>query len=496
MDNPVDNSVQIVESLGETCVPQTCVLWVAGRLSPPTRTVYDHSMWTTESSSTFRPVGKNRGMESLGREVVRLAAPAFGAMVAPSVLLLTEAAFIGAIGTSALAGYAAGAAVFGIASSLSYFLAYASTSVVSRRFGAGQPREAVADGINYITLGLGVGLGVGALIWFGAPTFVGWVGVSDSALANAVDWLRGGVFAAPALMGSMATIGLFRGLQDTRVTLYVTLFVVSVNIALCALFLFGFGMGTFGAGLAMSIAEVSGFAAYLAFLLRYARSVGAPMYPTHLGGVMSAMRVGAPLLWRSTMMRVVFTGVIVVAAKLGTEEVAAFNVSLHFWYVLANLLDAIAIAAQAIIGKRLGASEGHLVHDIVRRLLRWSMLYGVIIGVLTMLSAPFAPALISDDAAVRTLLMQCLLIIGIHQPLAAVVFLLDGVLVGSGDSKFLAFVLTMALLAFLPVAWAVVHFELGVIGLWCAMITFLVTRAVFMLPRASSDAWIVEGATR
>lgn len=469
-----------------------------GPETPDFRTVSDHSLWTKESFRDFRRTDpcENPSMESLGREVIRLAVPAFGALVAPSLLLLTDAAFIGTLGTDALAGYAGGGAVFGIAVSLSYFLAYASTSVVARRFGAQQPREAVADGINYITLGLLIGTVVGALLFWFAPTFVGWIGVPGNAVPHAVDWIRASAFGTPFMMAGMAAIGLFRGLQDTRVTLYVTLLQVAVNMVLAAVFIFVLDLGTWGAGLAVAIAETVGFLSYLVVLLRHAHSIGAPMYPTHIAGVGNALRVGLPLLWRSFAMRVVFTGTAVVAARLGTEELAAFHVSMQIWYVLANLLDAIAIAAQAIIGRRLGASEGHLVHEIVRKLLRWSLTYGAIIGVLTMLAAFVAPALFSSDDVVRSLLFQCLLIIGIHQPLAALVFLLDGVLVGSGDSKYIAFVQTMAMFSFLAIAWAVLRFELGVIGLWCAMIGFLVTRGGLMYPRAASDKWIVEGAVR
>ena len=435
-------------------------------------------------------------MESLGREVLRLAVPAFGALVAPSLLLLTDAAFIGSLGTDALAGYAGAAAVFGIAVSLGYFLAYASTSVVARRFGAGQPREAVADGINYITLGLFIGAAIGVIMWTLSPTFVGWVGVADSAVPHAVDWIRGGAFGAPFMMASMAAIGMFRGLQDTRITLYVTLLQVAVNMVLAAVFIFALGLGTWGAGVAFAIAETVGFLSYLIALLRHARSIGAPMYPTHLSGVGNAFRVALPLLWRSFAMRVVFAGTAVVAARLGTDELAAFHVSLQIWYMLSNLLDAIAIAGQAIIGKRLGASEGHLVHDIVNRLVRWSMWSAVLIGALTLMSAFVAPALFTDDPNVRTLLFQCMIVVALHQPLAALVFLLDGVLIGSGDTKYLAQVITLAMVVFLVISWAVLRFNLGVLGLWGAMIGFLITRGAFMYKRAMGDAWIVEGATR
>ncbi len=435
-------------------------------------------------------------LQPFSHEVLRLAVPAFGALVAPSLLLLTDAAFIGSLGTNQLAGYAGGAAVFGIASSLSYFLAYTSTSVVARRFGAAQAREAVADGIDYITIGLVLGVGIALIMWWGAESFAGAIGLSAAVVPEAVAWLHGVAFGAPAMMASMAAVGMFRGLQDTRITFLVTALQVAVNIALCATFLFVFHIGTFGAGLAVGVAETLGFVAYAVALLRYAHSIGAPARPSRMSSLGDAFVVGLPLLWRALSLRVVFTGTTVVAARLGNGELAAFQVSLSIWYVLSNLLDALGIAAQAMVGKRLGASEGHLVHDVVQRLLRWSIGYGAIAGGITMLLAPVVPPLFSSDAHVQHLITLCLLVVGAHQPLAAIVFLLDGVLIGSGDRHYVAFVLTMAMTVFLPLAWAVVHWQLGVLALWCAMIAFMATRGGLMWRRSRMDAWIIEGATR
>ncbi len=435
-------------------------------------------------------------LHGFSAEVLGLALPAFGALVAPSLLLLTDAAFIGSLGTHALAAYAGGAAVFGVATSLSYFLAYTSTSVVARRFGADQESAALADGIDYIALGLLLGIGVGIVMWWGAATFSTWIGVSDAVLPQAAAWIHGAAFGAPGMMAGMAAIGLFRGLQDTRITFVVTVMQVSVNMALCAFFLFVLRIGTFGAGLAVGIAESIGFLAYALALARHVRVTDAPIRPTRLRGLGAALVVGLPLLWRGITLRVVLMGTTVVAARLGNQELAAFQVSLSVWYVLSNLLDALAIAAQAMVGKRLGASQGHLVHEVVRRLLRWSVRYGIVVGALTMLLAPVVPALFSSDPTVQHLITICLLAVGVHQPLAAIVFLLDGVLIGSGDRRYIAFVLTMAMCTFLPIAWAVLHWQLGVVGVWCAMIAFLTTRATLMMRRASSDTWIVEGATR
>ncbi len=435
-------------------------------------------------------------VDAFTREVTRLALPAFGALVAPSALLLTDTAFIGTLGTHAMAGYAGGAAAFGVATSLSYFLAYASTGVVARRFGAGQHREALADGIDHIALGVVIGLVAAVLLWAGADVLTGWIGVQGEAHREAVAWLHGAALGAPAVMAAMAAVGLFRGLQDTRITLIVTVLQVALNIVLCAGAIFVLHLGTFGAGLAVAISETIGLLAYLLAIRSYARTIGASMRPTHLRALGDAFTAGVPLLWRGFALRTVLMGTTVVAARLGTRELAAFQVSLNVWYVLSNLLDALAIAAQAMVGRRLGASEGDGVQAVVRRLMRWALRYGIAVGALVMVGAPWAPMLFSSDSTVQHLITVALLIVGAHQPLAAIVFLLDGVLVGSGDGRYLAFVLTMAMCTFLPIAWAVVHWNLGIVGLWCAMIAFLTTRAGLMVRRARSGAWIVEGATR
>lgn len=434
--------------------------------------------------------------DALGREVLRLAVPAFGALVAPSLLLITDTAFVGTLGTNALAGLAAGTAVFGVAVGLSYFLAFTATGVVARRYGAGQYADAVAAGVNYIVLGLLIGTVAGVTMWWFAPVFIDWIGTTAASAPAAITWLRAAAWGTPALVASMAAIGLFRGLQDTRITFRVTSLQVGANIVLAAVLLFGFDLGIGAAGAAVAIAEVIGFGLFMQGLFGYARSVGATVRVSHARGLLAAFTHGLPLLWRAFALRTVLMGTTIVAARLSDSELAAFYVSLNIWYVLANLLDAIAIAAQAILGKRLGAAEGEDVHVIVGKLQRWAVRYGMGVGVLTIALAPVLPAAFSDDPAVQHNIMLAMLVIGVHQPLAGLVFLLDGVLIGSGDIRYIAFVQTAAMLVFLPIAYAVAHWQLGIIALWGAMIAFLITRAVLTYRRARTDAWIVEGATR
>lgn len=434
--------------------------------------------------------------DAFAAQVLRLAIPAFGALVAPALFLLVDAAVVGTLGTPQLAGLGAGGTVFSAVLALGFFLAYSTTATVARRFGAGQRDRAIADGANAITLGFVLGTVAAVTLWFGADTLVELFGASANVTPHAVDWLRGVVWGMPAALAAMATIGLFRGFQDTRTTLVVTLIQVVTNTLLCVTFVLVLDLGTFGSGLATAIAEWVGLVSYLVVLEKLAHQVGAPLRPTGVRAVLTTFRVGLPLLWRSIALRGVLIGATVVASHLGDAELAAYYVSFTVWYTLSLALDALAIAAQAMLGERLGAAVGDDVRVMMRRLMRWSVGLGVLLGIGTIALSPVLPYAFGSDPEVHGLVIAALVAVGLHQPLSAVVFLLDGVLIGSGDAKYLAFVQTAAFIGFLPVAWAVVHWEAGILALWGAMVWFLTIRGILLVARARTDAWIVEGATR
>jgi Na+-driven multidrug efflux pump len=104
-------------------------------------------------------------------------------------------------------------------------------------------------------------------------------------------------------------------------------------------------------------------------------------------------------------------------------------------------------------------------------------------------------ALFTEDAAVRHLLVSVLLVAAIAQPLAGVVFVLDGVLIGAGDGRYLAWAGLLVLAAFAPTAWVAVEAGGGLVGLWVAfVVAFMGGRGVVLLRRAAGDAWMRLGA--
>lgn len=429
------------------------------------------------------------------REILALAVPAFGALVAQPLFTLIDAAIVGTLGTTSLAALGAGAGVFTTITGLAIFLAYGTTAVVARRVGAGQLAQAITDGIEGVGLGVGLGLLATGVTWLAGPLLLTWLGTSPEITAPALAYLRTIGLAFPFALAAMAAIGVLRGLQDTATTLWITLVAVATNLALAAYLVLVAGWGITGSAWATVAAEALSAALYLLVLGRRARQHRASLRPTR-SGVIVAARTAVPLFWRTVALRAVFVLAIAVAARLGDAELAAYYATFTVWYLLALAMDALAIAGQALLGRHLGAGAADLARAVTWQMTRWGVWLGIALAIGVLATRTFVPGIFGDDPAVRSMVASALVVVAVQQPLCGVVFVLDGVLLGAGDAAFLALAQTMALIAFAPLAWWVLARQGSVTDLWWALTGFMVVRGAAFVARTRSDAWLVTGATR
>jgi Na+-driven multidrug efflux pump len=199
-------------------------------------------------------------------------------------------------------------------------------------------------------------------------------------------------------------------------------------------------------------------------------------------------------------MRVALVVATAVAAALGTAELAAYQVAFTTWTMLALVLDAVAIAAQALVGRALGSGDVDQARSTTRRMVHWGVLAGAILAVLVAVVAPLYSLIFTTDPQVRVLLTAALLVVALMQPVAGWVFVLDGVLIGAGDGRYLAIASVISVGLFLPAAFAVIVFGLsgtaGQIALWAAIGVWLLARLATLTYRERSRAWLVTGAVR
>jgi Na+-driven multidrug efflux pump len=181
---------------------------------------------------------------------------------------------------------------------------------------------------------------------------------------------------------------------------------------------------------------------------------------------------------------------------MGDAEIAAYQVGFQVWTLLAFALDAIAIAGQAITGKYLGAGDVAGARSATNRMIWWGIWCGAVFGVVTLAARPLLPGLFAAAPPVAHLMLAVLVVVAIGQPVAGVVFVLDGVLIGAGDQDYLAVAGLLSTAVFGIAATIVVVSGGGLLGLWLAISAWLAARFITLTWRAHGSRWLVTGAVR
>ncbi|WLQ08001.1 MATE family efflux transporter [Arthrobacter oryzae] len=438
------------------------------------------------------PAGRN------AREILRLAVPAFGALIAEPLFLLADSAIVGHLGVSQLAGVGLASAVLHTAVGLMVFLAYSTTPAVARAIGEGKLPKALAAGRDGVWLALVLGLLIAVAGFAGAEFLVDLMGATGDVRQFAVDYLRWSMPGLVAMLLIFAGTGVLRGLQDTRTPLAVATAGFALNILLNLGLVYGLGWSVTGSAVGTSIAQWGMALVYLVILRRNAHDHGVLLRPDWRG-VRAMTKVGSWLMLRTLSLRIAILATVLVVTAQGPVNLAAHQLAMAIFTFLAFALDALAIAAQALIGKELGAANPAVVRELTRTMIRWGTGFGVVTGVLLAVAAPWAGALFTSDAGVQTALMLALWVLAAGQPVAGYVFVLDGVLIGAGDAKYLAIAGVVNLAVYLPLLAAVrlsdVDGAAGLAWLWAAFsVGYMAARAVTLGLRARTDTWMVVGS--
>lgn len=441
--------------------------------------------------------GGSRLRSPLDREIGALAVPALGALIAEPLFLATDTALIGHLGATPLAALGLAGTVLQTAVGLLVFLAYATTPAVARRMGAGDTAGAMRAGVDGLWLALAVGAGLVALGSIGGSTAIGWFGADPRVSAAASDYLAIAVWGLPGMLLVIAATGLFRGLRDTRTPLVIAGAGFAANAALNALLIYGAGLGLAGSAIGTAVAQWAMAGASVAIAVRHARRAGVTLLPGR-AGILASASAGGWLFVRTLSLRVALVATVAVATAHGTTSLAATQVLFTVFTAVALALDALAIAGQAMVGHGLGASDPQRVRAVVRRLLQLGAGAGVLAGAVIAVTSGVVGRVFTSDPGVLAALPGGLLVLAVGLPIGALVFVLDGVLIGAGDARYLAWTGILNLAVVLPVLVLIRTAELGAVGavVWVQLafvVVYMLARLVTLGARARGERWMVVG---
>jgi len=433
---------------------------------------------------------------SSAREIVRLAGPALPVLAAEPLYLLVDTAVVGRLGAVPLAGLAVAAVLFAQVTSQLNFLSYGTTARTARMYGSGRRADAVAEGVQATWLALAVGavlVVVGQLV---ARPVAEALGNGGAIAEGAVSWLRVALIGAPLLLVTLAGNGWMRGVQDTARPLRYVLAGNAVSAVACVVLVHGIGafpgLGLVGSAWANVLGQCVGAGLFLGALARESRGSWRP----RPAALRAQLTMGRDLVARSLAFQACFLSAAAVATRFGAPVAAAHQIVLQLWSFMALVLDAVAIAAQSLVGAALGAGDAGRARALAARVTRYGLVLGIGFGVLFAALSGVLPPVFTPDAAVLAVVPVAWWFFAALQPVAGVVFAIDGVLLGAGDAAFLrTWTLLAAVVGFLPLIWASLAFGWGLAGIWSGLAAFMLVRLVAVLLRVRGGRWAVTGVT-
>jgi putative MATE family efflux protein len=428
------------------------------------------------------------------RAVVSLGVPALAVLAAEPLYVLVDTAVVGHLGRIPLGALALGGTVLSLAAMLGSFLAYGTTGRAARLYGAGRRADAVREGVQASWLALGLGLAFVVVVQLAvgpALRLLAGDGPDSAAVRAAGEhWLRIAVLGAPGILLALAGNGWMRGVQETWRPFRYVLAGNLLSAVLGPVLVYPLGFGLLGSAVANVVAQL--VAAVL--FLRALRVEGVSLRPDP-ALLRQQLRVGRDLTLRTFSIHACFLSAAAVAARFGAAELGAHQIALQLWLFLALLLDAVAIAAQSLVGAALGAGRAEEAHRVARTVAWIGGGQGALLGALLLLGTHVVPRLFTGDAGVLAQTEVVWPWFALMQPVAGLVFALDGVLIGAGDIRFMRDVTLVSTLGgFLPMVWVAYAFDLGLGGVWAGLMLFVVIRLVGMTVRVARGRWAVVGA--
>jgi putative MATE family efflux protein len=423
------------------------------------------------------------------REILRLAVLALGALAAQPTFVLVDTAIVGHLGTPQLAALGVAGLVLGGAFAMFNFLAYGTTSQVTRAAGAGARETADRLGAQAFWLSFALGTALAVALGLAAEPIVELMGADGRTAEYAVQYLQIAVIGLPFSFLVLGGQGYFRGISDLRTPLLIEVVANGVNIVLVTLFVYGFGWGIQGSAAGTAIAQAAMGLAFLAWMLHVTQG----RFGFRLELLRRLLGVGRHLFVRTTSLYASFLVAGAVATRFGDASIGAHQVAIQLWFFLALLLDSVAIAGQVIVGRMLGGGDADGAFAASARMIVLTVYLGFGFGALMLALEDVLPRIFTSDPAVLEQAHELWLIFALMQPLNGAVFALDGILIGAGDARYLAWSMLAAMGAAVAVALVALHEDWGIVGVWSALLVLICVRLATLGVRFRRKRWLVTG---
>lgn len=407
------------------------------------------------------------------RTISRLAFPALGALAAEPLVALVDTAFVGRLGEEPLAALGVVNGLLHLVFFVFIALAYASTPLIAAAIGVGNRDRAAALAGQAILIAAVLVLAGLLVVEIAAPQLVGLMGAAQEVKSSAVTYLRIRGLALPALLGITVGHAVYRGVGDTRTPMFISVAIGLINAILDPVLIFGLGWGLAGAGYASVVAQSTGAAAFGYLLHKGHTGISIRWTAPRWENMRELIGAGSALFVRTLVLVTTLTVATASAARLGVTEVAAHQIALQVLFFLSLVVDSVAIAAQNLVAANL-IRDRKRAGQLSSRMLVWGVAFGVFVAIVLWLLRGTLPSWFTPDRSVIAMTVSLMPFVALTQPLSSLVFVLDGIMIGAADFRFLA----LAMIGASTVTGVLLVTAGSMAGIWWALVVFMLARFV------------------
>jgi MATE family multidrug resistance protein len=418
------------------------------------------------------------------------------AQASQPILNIAETAMIGRLGATELAARAIGAALIGSIYWVFAFLTFGTTTLIGHHFGARDRQACGQTYLHALFVALLGGIAVAVTgIAFAEPLYR-LLGAEAAVVERGANYFRVYSAGAPLTLMVYSSVGFFRGIQDTRTPLAIAFIITALQTTFDYALIYGnFGLpalGLVGAAVAACIAQLGGATIYLALFLtsRQTADYRAVGRRITIAGLKPLFRIGHDLAIRTGALRLSLVFATSAAARMGAATLAAYEIVFQLFMLCSDVIDGLAIAGQALVAKHLGSHDQERAYRMGVTLTLAGCLAGLGFAFGFAVAWSAIVGFFTSSSEVNSLLTSgVMLLVCALQPFNGMVFVLDGLLIGARDTRYLMWAMLAGAAILVAIAWSSLQLGWGLLGILSAVSALMLWRSATNLGRFFSQRW-------
>ena len=420
-------------------------------------------------------------LSSIHREILALSIPSIIANITTPLLGIVDVAIVGNMGSAVyIAAIAIGSTIFNMLYWPFAFLRMGSSGMTAQAYGANDNRQCSL----VLYRSLIVAIAVGALIIMAQYIIIKcaiyFMSITDGTMQHFLDYFSICIWGAPAMLGSFALSGWFIGMQNSRATMWTSIFINILNIATSLTLVYIFDCGIKGVAMGTLVSQWGGFLLGLIIIkTKYTLTKSSLNDIVKRKELKRFFTINSHIFLRTLCLVSVTMWFTRAGAQQGDVILAVNTLLMQLFMLFSYFMDGFAFAGEALSGKYIGGNNYHKLKQSIKALFQWGMGMAILFTIIYLFGGPSFLSLLSSDSMVINASTQYFYW-AVAIPLSGVMaFTWDGIFIGA--TRTLAMLLSMAIAM---VIFFITYFCLTPIwhnhALWLSFIVYLIARGVVL----------------